>query len=263
MTEATPSTAARHALLRLFFEYPFPVLPLVDEQRALLGAVRRAAAEAYAGRSAAEPLTVFLERCRGEFLTGAEEDDLRARMDRDGRAVPLLDLTGTVIDFWRGGAPPWAGGTPAGEPLVLAPSGLWPFAAQYDARGGIRCHSRLPGGWRLHAGRPRLADIAWRLETARRDGITHGYFRRAGRQYRFVLDPGDRGGLCRINPLFPVEEWLEYLQEGNKGLPDIMAACEGELLREVLASGAGRQQAANLLGIPRQTLTAKMERYGL
>lgn len=258
---------AGYDLLRLFFEYPFPVLPLVDADRCYCGLVRRRAAEAYALARTGESLAEFLAGCRGEMPTLAEEEIIVARAAREGRALPLLDLTGALVGFWREGRLPWSEPAPEAEPaapLLLAAMGIWPFAAQYDARGMVRRHSPLPRGWRQPAaGRPlRLADFAWRLETARRTGVTHGYFRRAGRQFRFVLEPGaDGGGLCRITPLFPVEELLEYLQEGTVTLPKIFAACERELLHELLAGGADRRRIAELLGIPRQTLAYKLRKH--
>lgn len=256
---------AGYDLLRLFFEYPFPVLPLVDADRVYCGVVRRSVAEAYALNRAGQPLAEFLDACRGDLPTAAEEGQITARAAREGRALPLLGLNGAVVGFWRDGPLPWVAPAPEpAAPLLLAAIGVWPFAAQYDARGLLRRHSPLPGGWRRPtAARPlRLADIAWRLETARRTGLAHGYFRRAGRQFRFVLETApDGGGLCRINPLFPVEELLEYLQEGNATLPDIMADCEGELLRELLAGETDRQRLAALLGIPRQTLAYKLRKH--
>lgn len=251
-------------LLRLFCEYPFPALPLVEPGGDCAGVVRRRAVEAYAARGAAEPVAEFLAACRGTYFTPDEEAEVRGRQQREGRAVPLLAADGAIAGFWHHGPAPWE--QPAASAAVPV-TGLWPCALRYDGEGRVQQHSPLPRAWQQLAAVPRgwqLADLAWRLETARRTGVAHGYFRRAGRRYRFVLDAAaDGGGICRVTPLFPVEELMEYLQEQALPLGELMDLCERELLQEVLAGCRDRAAAAALLGLPRQTLLYKLRKHGL
>jgi len=259
--ESKPNIGAVRNLLRLFFQHPFPVFPLADHAGRIIGVVRRREVEALLNQKPS-PTEVdrFFTTCRERRITRDELSRLQKQLQEKNKRLPLVSDDGQVLAYW---------GETGGKLKSLttqAPSAGWPLELEFSPDGIVkRVGTPVPPGWekvgRQAMGRL-LGTVAYRLETACRERLTHGFFRRTKRRYifSFFFNP-DGGGRVQIEPLVRFDRLLGYLQEEKRGLPDLAGYIEKGLLLELLATGIDKGTASILLGLPRQTLHYKIKKH--